>query len=63
MICDIGVDICLQGHLVHPTPSLNLRGNHEPERERELPTVTWPTAEPDTFPVLLLVTESKAAST
>lgn len=38
MICDIGVDIRLQGHLVHPTPSLNLRGNHEPERGRESPS-------------------------
>ena len=47
--CDIRVDSRLQGHLVHPTPPLNLRGNHEPERGRESPTVTWPTAEPDTL--------------
>lgn len=47
--CDIGVDSCLQGHLVHPTPSPNFRGNHEPERGRESSTVTWLTAEPDTL--------------
>ena len=47
--CDIGVDSRLQGHLVHPTPSPNLRGNHEPERGQESPTVTWLTAEPDTL--------------
>lgn len=49
MNCGTGVDSSLQGHLAHPTPSLNLSGNHEPERGRESPTVTWLTAEPDTL--------------